>query len=136
MPSVSIPGWLPIGAVDIEEDKAQEALRNLQRCPVYVPLLQRSVKTAFLQASTARTGILTCSFAWHTARAYSASHGHQRSSVVHQPFALQTQTSTLHGTLAVSCIAAQLVSAFPDCITAAVQNRCYSTDELLQHVRL
>ena len=48
MSIASLPSWLPANACDIREEVAQEALCKLQRCPVHVPLLQRSVHTAYL----------------------------------------------------------------------------------------
>ena len=58
MSPASLPSWLPAGARDIQEEAAQDALHNIHRCEMHVPLLQRSLQTAYLEtaAAAATTG--------------------------------------------------------------------------------
>ena len=60
MSSASLPSWLPTSACEVEQDAKQETLRNLQRCPVRVPLLQRSIQTVFLKTTPAAAGSGKC----------------------------------------------------------------------------
>ena len=56
MSSANLPNWLPPSAQDIQEDLAQATLRKIQRCTVHVPLMQRSLQTAFLATASANAG--------------------------------------------------------------------------------
>ena len=62
MSSADLPSWLPPGAQDVQEELAQATLRKIQRCPVHVPLMQRSLQTAYLATAPAAAGSGTCSF--------------------------------------------------------------------------
>ena len=57
--------WVPASARDVQEETAQATLRKIQRCQVHVPLLQRSLQTAYLHtaAADAGRGILECGMA-------------------------------------------------------------------------
>ena len=50
------PSWIPASARDVQEELAQTTLRKIQRCQVHVPLLQRSLQTAYLHTAAANAG--------------------------------------------------------------------------------
>lgn len=53
MISADLPSWLPAGASTIQEGAAQVALRQMQRYAVHVPLMQRTLQTAYLKTPAA-----------------------------------------------------------------------------------
>ena len=53
MSDIPLPRWLPASAGTVDEEVAQATLRQLQRCQVHVPLLQRSLLTVYMETAAA-----------------------------------------------------------------------------------
>ncbi len=58
--AMGLASWLPACACDIQEEAAQATLRKIQRCQVHVPLLQRSLPTAYLETAAAADETGSC----------------------------------------------------------------------------